>query len=595
MLDRHSTWPNRHSRSTCGSARVLLATLVPAGAFGQSVCAGGVTFTDVTAQAGINMTHAPKPAAIPGTNEWTLAGACVLDANGDGWPDLFALKGGNGPDKLFLNNGNGTFSEAGPRCGLVQTHAGAGATVGDFDRDGLPDIYVTSYGFANDNFGEIGKNRLYRNNGDGTFTDVAVAAGVNVSSSTQSAGHGASWGDYDLDGHLDLAVTAWSPTAAGNRLFHNNGDGTFTDVTGIAIQVPTLTWGFQSTFADLNGDRFPELLVSADFKTSRLFENNGDGTFTLATADWGAGKDKNGMGQCVADFDNDGDLDWYVTSIYQDIPSDPTWLNGNAFYENLGDSTMAQICQTNGTQDGGWGWGTVAADFDSDGFVDIVEVNGRNASEWANEPEYFFHNNGDGTFTRDMAVSGQFLAGDGRTPVLIDFDRDGDMDVVIYYNFGPLKLYRNDTNEGHRWLQVLLSPGSNPFVAPFGYGTKLTARIGDTHLTRYLDGGNGYLGSSELIMHFGLGTAGVVQELTIEWARGRVTTLTNVGVNQRLTVVAPALADLNADGLVGAADLGSLLGAWGPVTADTVHMDLDDDGAIGPADLAILLGSWTSR
>ncbi|MBL9150403.1 MAG: CRTAC1 family protein [Phycisphaerae bacterium] len=552
-----------------------------------------VSFTDVTAASGINMTHAPKPAAVPGFNEWTLAGVCVLDANNDGWPDLFALRGGNGADGLFLNNGDGTFSSASPRTGLIQVHAGAGCSVGDFNRDGYPDIYVTSYGNSSNNFGEIGKNRLYRNNGDGTFVEVAVAAGVNVTSSIQSSGNGSSWGDYDLDGDLDLAVSAWSASAAGNRLFRNNGDGTFTDVTGVAIQIPTLTWGFQTSFVDLSGDGYPELLLSADFKTSRLFRNNQDGTFTDVTTEWGAGKDKNGMGQCVLDYDNDGDMDWYVSAIYQDIPSDPTWLNGHAFYRNQGNGMLDQICETNGTQDAGWGWGMVAADFDQDGFVDIATMNGRNAGEWANEEEYFFYNNGDGTFTRDMTVSQQFLAADGRTPVLIDFDRDGDMDLAMYYNAGPLKLYRNDSPHQGRWLQVELRPGSNPYVAPFGYGTTVVARVGTKKYTRYLDGGNGYLGSSELILHFGLDDATIISDVTVHWPRGRVTTLTNVAVNQRLTIEAPALADLDSNGTIGASDLGLLLGAWGPRTNATLDFDLDNDGVVGPADLGILLGSWT--
>ncbi|MFO0827436.1 MAG: FG-GAP-like repeat-containing protein [Phycisphaerales bacterium] len=554
----------------------------------------GVVFTDVTAQAGIDMIHAPKPSGVPAFNEWMMGGTCILDANRDGWPDIFVLKGGLGSDRLYINKGDGTFTDMAAPYGLAATHCGIGASTGDFNGDGWPDIYVTSYGNGSNNQGEIGKNRLYRNNGNGTFAEVAVAAGVNVTSAIASAGDGSAWGDYDLDGDLDLAVAAWSPTAAGNRLFRNNGDGTFTDVTGTAIVIPTATWGFQPSFADMDGDGFPDLLYSADFGSTRAFRNNGDGTFTQATQQWGVGVVGYGMGQCVADLNRDGLLDWYVTSIYLDRPSNPNVLNGNAHFLNTGTGSFRQAAAPSGTADGGWGWGVVAGDFDQDGWLDLVEVNGRDAGEFQLESEYFYHNNGDGTFFRDPAVSSTFLAAEGRTVVTFDYDHDGDLDLLIYYNAGPLKLYRNDSTNVGSWLEVSFSAGTNPYVASFGYGVRAVATVGSTQFTRYLDGGNSYLGSSELMLHFGLGNAAIIDQLTITWPRGRTTTLTNVPVNQRLSITAPSLADLDGDGVVGATDLGMMLGAWGPVSANSRHIDLDNDGSIGASDLGILLGAWTN-
>jgi len=550
-------------------------------------------FTDVSATAGIDMIHSPRPLGVPYFNEWMMAGACVIDANRDGWPDIFVLNGGMASDRLYINDGQGHFTNQAAAWGLGAIQCGVGASVGDIDNDGWPDIYVTSYGNSNNNLGEIGKNRLYRNNGNGSFTEMAVSAGVNVTSAIFSAGDGSSWGDYDLDGDLDFAVTAWSSNAAGNRLFRNNGNNTFTDVTGTAIQIPTLTWGFQTSFSDLDGDGYPELLLSADFSTTRLFRNNRNGTFTDVTVAWGANIVKFGMGQCVADLDRDGDLDWYVTSIFIDRAPDPNSFYGNAHYLNNGDGTLVEVSKTVGTNDGGWGWGAVAADFDQDGWTDLIEVNGRNSAQWALEPEYYFRNNGDGTFTRDDAISNMFLAGDARTVVTLDYDRDGDLDVVIYYNAGPLKLYRNDSTNVGRWLEVALSPGTNPYVASFGYGTRVVAKVGRTEFTRYFDGGNSYLGSSELMQHFGLGGAREVDELRITWPRGRVQTLTNVAVNQRLNLTAPDLADVDANGTVGAADLAMLLGAWGPMSLATLHLDLNNDGEIGSSDLGILLGAWS--
>lgn len=550
---------------------------------------GDVLFTDVTAASGIAMTHQAAPLMVPGSNEWLLAGVCVIDYDRDGWPDVFALKGGVGSDRLFRNNGDGTFSDVTEAAGLVWNHGGASCAVGDFDRDGWPDLFVGSYGNGGNNQGQVGRNRLYRNNGDGTFTDVAVAAGVHQNTISLSSVNGVAWGDYDLDGDLDLFVAAWSLTAGGNRLYRNEGNGAFTDVTGGSITIPP-SWGFQPAFADMDGDGYPEILLAADFATSRYWVNQRNGAFIQTTFASGLGIDDNGMGQCIGDFDNDGDLDWYVTSIFQEIGG--SGHNGNAYYRNDAPHAYVEISQQNGTNDGGWGWGAVAGDFDHDGWLDIIEVNGRNSTEWGLEPEYYFRNLGGGMFLRDDAVSAQFLNADARTIVTLDFDRDGDLDVLIYYNFGPLKLYRNDSTPARSWLQVAFDVPAASRVAPDGYGVRAIARVGKDELVRYLDGGNGYLGSSELILHWGLADAKEIDELRIEWPRGNATTLGPLAVNQRIVVTTPVASDLNADGQVDSADLALLLGAWGPVGALQRSLDIDDDGAVGSSDLAILLGAW---
>ncbi len=570
----------------------VLAWLCVCGSAGADV----VKFTDVTASAGISMSHGPFAPGVPGFNEWLMSGACVGDFNNDGWPDIFILKGGNGTDKFFINNGDGTFADQTVAWGLAAPqHCGNGVAVGDFDRDGLADMYVSSYGKQSGNVGEVGKHKLFRNTGFGSFQDVAVAAGVNMTSPTVSVANGVAWGDYDLDGDLDLFAAAWSQVTQGNRLFRNNGDGTFTNVTETAIQIPPITWGFQPTFADLDGDRYPELILAGDFATTRLYRNNRNGTFTEISASSGFGVPTFGMGLCVADLDRDGDLDSYVTSIFESRSPNPNYLNGNALFRNDGSANFVEIAAAAGVSDGGWGWGVVAGDFDHDGWLDMIEVNGRNSAEWANELEYYYRNNGDGSFTRDDEVSAQFLNADARTIVTLDYDRDGDLDVAIYYNLGPFKLYRNDTEREPgqaSWLQVELLHGTNPFVAPFGYGTRLVARVGDIDFVRYVDGGNGYLGSSELITHFGLGDATVIDELRIEWARGYVTTLKGVGVDRRITVTAPALADVSGDGQVNAADVEVLVAGWGSVTPASLHCDLNNDGEIDRRDLAIVLGHW---
>jgi hypothetical protein len=195
---------------------LILASILTRPAWSQSI-----QFTDVSVAAGLGgFNFTPNTLAVPGLNEWIMGGIGVGDFNGDGWPDLFIPRGGSGTDRLYINLGNGTFENQAVAWGIAQAHAGNGVACGDFDRDGDIDIYVSSYGTAQDNLGQIGRHRLYRNDG-GFFTEVAVAFGVHVSAPTGSVANGAAWGDFDLDGDLDLAVAGWSSVHTGNRLFRN--------------------------------------------------------------------------------------------------------------------------------------------------------------------------------------------------------------------------------------------------------------------------------------------------------------------------------------------------------------------------------------
>lgn len=566
----------------------LLAPLVSTG-----VAWSQITLVDVTSAAGVAMNHVPNAGMIPGSNEWITSGVAVGDFNRDGWPDLFVVRGGTGYDRLFINQGNGTFLDRAAAWGVAAAHGGCGASVGDVDGDRWPDLYVASYGNGSDNVGQPGKNRLYRNNGQGTFTEIAATAGVAFTSQVASAGNGPAWGDYDLDGDLDLAVAAWSATAAGNRLFRNDG-GSFTDVTGSHLPMPPLTWGFQPAFCDLDGDRYPELLWVSDFSTSRLFRNDRAGGFIDATAAAGVGLDANGMGQCVGDFDGDGDLDWFVTSIFSDRPQGGA-LNGNALYRNEGNLVFAESAAVAGVADGGWGWGAQAVDLDHDGRLDIVEVNGRAAGQWLEEPEYIYRNLGGGSFVREAAA---MLAREARSVVTLDYDRDGDLDLAVGYNAGPFKLYRNDAPPARKWLEVAIDVPLDSQIPSFGLGTRVevTTRESGKPVTRVrtIDGGPGYLGSSEPMAHFGLGSAIELVSVRVQWPRGNDTVRTGGELNRRLAVVAPRPADLDADGVVGPADLSLLLGGWGPVSPLARFLDVNDDGEVGAADLAVLLSSWGS-
>jgi hypothetical protein len=485
------------------------------------------TFSDQTAASGLNFTTSVAPDIVIGEH---YPGGAVGDFNRDGWPDLFLIGGGGAgvPDALFINQGDGTFVNQAASWGVALVHRGRGAAVGDYDRNGWPDIYVTSGGDLS-SIDRPGQHILYRNNGNGTFTNVATAAGVNWTS-VKKLTTSATWGDYDLDGDLDLMVMTWDIPNDGNRLFRNNGNGTFTDVT-VAAGVTSNVHGFASRFVDMNGDRWPELLLVADFGTSKVLKNNGNGTFTNVTPGSGTALESNGMGTCVGDFNRDGLQDWHVTSAYRDNPS----LNkdGNYLYVNQGAHLYVALPHASGLQDGGWGWGSESIDFDHDGHIDVAETNGWDDAEYLNEPSYLYRNNGDMTFTRsDLPKNAE-----GRSLMTLDYDRDGDLDIVITCYNAPVMLWRNDVSgPGRNWLEVFLDTSAAPALAPEGLGARLTAQTGAITQHFYMSRGATYLGQSQNLAHFGLGSATDVDVLTVEWPDGTTTVWNDVPANQSITI-----------------------------------------------------------
>ncbi|MFO0826640.1 MAG: FG-GAP-like repeat-containing protein [Phycisphaerales bacterium] len=567
-------------------------------------CLGGVAlatppaFSNQAAAAGVGVSHSTSGFTNPGY----AGGAAIGDFNRDGYQDFFFISGGSGnkPDYLFINNGDGTFTDQAAAWGLTAIHKGKGASVTDFNNDGWPDIYVTSAGPVGQNQ-TPGHNKLYKNNGNGTFTNVATAAGVNAPNPNTQDSWGSCWGDFDHDGDLDLFVAGFSSSGAGNpgnRLFRNNGDGTFTDITNsIAL------WngigavaGFSPRFVDTDGDRWPELILMGDFKGvgfigSRYFRNNGGVNFTDVTVSAHVGLEENGMGHTVGDFNNDGRLDWYATSIY--LPS--SGWTGNKLYKNIAAHQFSQYATTAGVNNGGYGWGAIAVDFNHDTWTDIGETNGDNSGSppFGNDPTYVWMNNGNDTFTDQATASGLIHTGAGRCMINFDYDNDGDQDIVLCTNGGPLTLWRNNldlTQPDTHWLRVFLTNQGSSTIPPFGLGSKVRVKIGAVTLMRSIDGGCTHLGTPEFSAHFGLGTATTIDELKIEWPNGTDSIYTNIAANQTLTIspTLPCPADLTGDGAVDGADLAVVLGQWGgPGSAD-----LTGDGVVDAADLAIVLGAW---
>lgn len=537
-------------------------------------------FSNQTLAAGLDVRHATM--SYPFTS-----GAAAGDFNRDGWQDLYVLRGIAGPDALFLNNQDGTFTDVAASAGVDIVHNGAGAAVGDIDRDGLLDIFVSSLG---PDALAPGHHKLYRNNGDGTFTNIADAAGVRYTTQRNGEGMSSAFGDYDLDGDLDLAVTGWIDANNGNRLFRNRGDGTFDDVTTTAFpfNLNNGTNGLSVRFADMDGDRYPELLWVADFGTTRYLVNNRDGTFSNATDASGTGLEANGMGNTIGDFNNDGLLDWYVTSVY----AGTSFFTGNMLYQNLGGHHYVEIGTQAGVVDGGWGWGTVAVDLNHDGLLDIVETNGWIGLIWQNEPAYVFMNQGGMQFIESASALGLVHTRMGRGIVAFDYDNDGDEDLAITATSDRMDLFRNDlTGPSARSVRFTFDTSERLDLAPDGFGTRVRISINGGQQMRYLDGGSNYLSQNELAAHFGVAGAEIIDAVTVEWANGQTTELRDVATNASYTILGPLCGDVDVDEDVDLVDLTLMLSAWGRCGPDDVTpgTDLNADGCCDLADVELIL------
>lgn len=483
-------------------------------------------FEDVTQEAGLATEH---QAAIE--CDGYSAGAAWGDVEGDGDLDLF-LPHQDGPSQLWLNDG-GHFMDVAADRGVASTDDDSIAAVfADYDNDSDQDLYV-----VND-----GPNRLYRNDGAGHFVDVGSEAGV----AEPGPGSSASWGDYDGDGHLDLFVVNWARCGSSSdytyyddALFHNEGDGTFTNRTHLLESTGSTTGaGFQGAWFDYDRDGDVDLYLANDFGGPRpegnyLWRNDGPDGFTNVSVASGTALHMNAMGIGVGDYDRDLDLDMALSNI-----------EATALLRNRGDGTFRDVAASAGVgrpnqrvREKAITWGLSFADLNLDGWEDLFVVGGSLAQEARPEPQpnATFVNLGSGTFADLSALSGAADEGVGRGLSLADYDRDGRMDLYVVNQGGRPILYRNVTPRGPRhWLEVDLTGTSSNRD---GCGATLVATAGRVKLLRQVFCGSvGLGGGSDTVVHFGLRRADAVDSLRIEWPSGRVQTLRDVAVD-RLVVV----------------------------------------------------------
>lgn len=488
-------------------------------------------FVDVTSQAGVAYNHGYS-ASSARPQQAIAGGVAAGDYDKDGWVDLYLVRGDIGPNVLLRNRGDGTFEEVGAVAGVDLTGTqGCGPFFADLNGDGWLDLFV----------GGIGNTRLsvFFNRGDGTFEDATSSCGIDTQLETYSAAAG----DYDRDGDLDLFLTHWlQDNSMCSRLWENHGDGTFSCVetaAGVGDSSGDLfEFSFTPNFADINGDRWPDILLASDFKRSQVFLNDRDGTFTEVTTS--VISDENGMGAAVGDYDNDGDLDWFVSSIWSDNPPNAgeVWgYSGNRLYRNIGNGEFEDATDEAGVRAGHWGWGASFADFNNDGHLDLYHVNG-----WTLEPGFerdpapLFISNGNGTFSERAAELGADHLGQGRGIVCFDFDRDGDIDILVVTANQHPRLMRNDGGNSLNYLTIVLR-GNDPNTEAVGARIYVTAG-GKTQM-RELRAGSNFVSQNPVEAHFGLSTATRADTVRIEWPDDVTTVLEDVPVNQLLTVDYP--------------------------------------------------------
>lgn len=526
------------------------------------------SFTDVTVAAGVDYTqnHPADPPLMFQDFPSAMSGAAAAgDVDADGCVDLYVTRLDD-TDLLFRNRCDGTFEEVSASAGLTLDLESNGCAFGDVDNDGDLDLYVTT--FRDDRY------YLFINDGSGAFSEEGLARGAAIAGFEDHFGYSVTFGDYDRDGWLDLYVGEWrlnlhNPISAPSnaRLLRNQGGGapgTFEDVTeaaGLLLDaIPGTrqgTFPFAPRFSDMDGDGWPDLVIAADFTESRLFWNEGDGTFSDGTLSAGVGTDENGMGSAVADFDGDGLLDWFVTSVHDADPQCPAFTltrwgcSGNRLFLNQGDRTFVDATDAYGVREGDWGWGAAAWDFDNDADPDLVMVNGVEfpfldgtadgaaVAKFANDPMKLWRNDGAGVWPEVAASVGLTDTGSGKGIVTFDYDQDGDLDLFIVNNGGSPTLYRNDGGDDNDWLRVEARGPSGQREA-IGSRVEVQVAPGGAWQMQEIDGGSHFLGQSERVAHFGLGApdAAPVHRVRVRFPGGQVVEQTSVARNQQLLVVA---------------------------------------------------------
>ena len=526
------------------------------------IAKGPAEFRDVTAVAGIKFVHNNGAFGKKYLPETIGPGVAFIDYDNDGWPDIFLVNGTDWPGhvtkhttpKLYHNNHDGTFTDVTHKAGLDVEMFGLGVAVGDYDNDGYDDLFVTAYG----------QNHLFHNNGNGTFSDVTQKAGFG---GVKEFSTSAAWVDYDRDGRLDLVVAnyvQWSPESdlyctmdgksksyctpesykgASIRLWHNNGDGTFSDVTKQAGLYEPTSKTLGIAILDFDNDGWPDILLSNDTQPNKLYRNNGNGTFTEKAVVAGVafsedGVARAGMGVDTADYDRSGNTSLMITNFSNQMISLYHNEGRGLFVDEAPRSEVGRASLLT------LGFGCFFFDYDLDGWPDILVVNGHidpdiqkvQANVKYAEPPHLFRNLGKGKFAEVTKTAGAAFASPrvGRSVAYADVYNNGRLDILMSTNGGPVSLFKNEPvgAPNHSLRIKLVGTKSNRD----GIGAVVRVTTAEGAQTQMLHSGSSYLSASELVLTFGIGQQTKVDSVEIRWPSGQVDKLGAANAGQTVTV-----------------------------------------------------------
>jgi enediyne biosynthesis protein E4 len=542
------------------SAMVVLAGVGLAAASTPSSTPSPVQFTDVTAKAGITFVHNSGRAGKKFLPETMGSGGAFLDANDDGWPDILVINSRDWQPKagrkslhaLYRNNKDGTFTDVTAGSGLDVEMYGLGVAVGDFDNDGLDDVYITA----------LEGDRLFRNLGNFKFKDVTKESGI----ANADFGTSAAWLDYDKDGLIDLYVANYVKwTAAGDiwcsldganksyctpesykgttsRLYRNLGGGKFQDVTKQAKVEDSTGKALGVTILDFDTDGWPDIFVAHDTQPNRLFRNNRNGTFTEVGVSAGVAYSEDGvargaMGVDAVDYDRSGRPHLLVGNFTNQMLALYRNEGTNLFVDEAPRSTVGRTSMLS------LAFGVFFIDYDNDGFFDIFSANGHIEEEISvvqpkvkyQQPPLMFRNTGKGRFEHVSPALGRDfnVPQVARGAAYADYDRDGDLDILITNNHGPARLLRNDGGNRNHWISVK-AVGTTSNRSGIGAVVRIQSASGQQWRT--VHSGSSYCSQSDLALTFGLAKDPVVQAIEVEWPSGAKDRATNVPVNQFLRI-----------------------------------------------------------
>ena len=490
------------------------------------------------------------------------SGVAAADYDGDGDIDVFVVRGDLGPNLLYVNQGNLVFEEAAAEAGVAFTKSSlenyrhSSPAFADIDGDGDLDLLLP--GLDGD------PTKIYANDGGGRFDDVTVGSGLDTMQAEYTMSP--AFGDYDLDGDLDLALAHWGTARDHDdpgdteHLWRNDSGPSgirFTSVSVEAAISPSIIASddpfiftrsfdrtFTPTFAKINDDEYPDFLMVGDFNYSQVFINNQDGTFTNVT-DFDVIRDGNGMGSAVADYDGDGDLDWFVSSILATGSQVPANLStiGNRLYRN-DNGVFSDATEEANVASGGWGWGSCFLDIENDGDLDIYQTNGwpdyREFGSFPTDQTRLFESNGDGTFEESAGRLGLNDTQQGRGIVCADLDNDGDVDVLQLHMSPTLAatLWMN-TLSTNNYLKVKLL-GSPPNTE--AVGARIYVTVNGVEQVREVNLGSNFASHNPTVQHFGLQAGTQADTVRVVWPDGAETLLQAVSAGQALTISHPALS-----------------------------------------------------